>query len=375
MKVNKLPVVVDGQSFALSGVDESIDLVLYFGGPSAIKDSENFQKLRESYPKAVVSRCSGGGVINYDVFSETDLTGIAIDFDSTSVRFSGHTIADESESGRIADSVYEQLKASDLRGILVLADGLNFNGTLFTRTLREKCGKNVPIIGGMASDGAAFKETWVCANDIPGTKRVACIGFYGTNTRILTGSDGGWSKFGPDRTITRAEGNVLYEMDGEPALALYKRYLGYEAKNLPASGLLFPLSIYQEDAPNHALTRTIIGIDEEKQSLIFAGDIPQGWKTRLMTSSNDELCEGAENAAKATRYNHEAGFAVGVSCIGRRLFMDDSVESEIAAVNSVFGGKLPFIGFYSNGEICPHGDSGFSDLHNQTMTLSVFQEG
>ena len=109
---------------------------------------------------------------------------------------------------------------------------------------------------------------------------------------VGSGCDGGWSDFGPERRITRSEGNVLFELDGKPALDLYKTYLGERADGLPGSALLFPLSVRRGGA-GETLVRTILGMDEAAQSLTFAGDMPQGGVARLMRANNDHLIGSA----------------------------------------------------------------------------------
>ncbi len=93
--------------------------------------------------------------------------------------------------------------------------------------------------------------------------------------RIGYGSQGGWDPFGPERLITKSKGNILYELDGKSALELYKLYLGEQAAGLPATGLLFPLSLRTKDSQT-SVVRTILSVNEEDQSMTFAGDVPEG---------------------------------------------------------------------------------------------------
>ncbi len=69
---------------------------------------------------------------------------------------------------------------------------------------------------------------------------IAAVGLYGKKLSVGYASLGGWDSFGPERLITKSEGNVLYELDGKSALELYKKYLGEHAGGFPATGLLFP---------------------------------------------------------------------------------------------------------------------------------------
>jgi len=188
------------------------------------------------------------------------------------------------------------------------------------------------------------------------------------------GSRGGWDPFGPERVVTRSRGNVLYEVDGRSALALYKTYLGTHARDLPASGLLFPLSLRTRGGSG--VVRTILAVDEAAQSMTFAGDVPEGAYVRLMKANFDRLIDGAVSAA---RTSYEAigsvvpDLAILISCVGRKLVLKQRVEEEVEGVRDIMG-AAPLTGFYSYGEISPFTPSARCELHNQTMTITTLSE-
>ena len=206
--------------------------------------------------------------------------------------------------------------------------------------------------------------------------RVAAVGFYGERLKVGHGSLGGWDPFGPERLITRSAGNVLYELDGQPALKLYKRYLGAHAAGLPGAALLFPLALRAQEGGS-GLVRTILGVDEGKGSMTFAGDMPEGAHARLMKANFDRLIDGAAGAAKAGLAQlgaFPAELAILVSCVGRKLVLGQRIEEEVEAVRDVLGAQATLTGFYSYGELCPRGAVPTCELHNQTMTLTAFAE-
>jgi hypothetical protein len=273
------------------------------------------------------------------------------------------------------------LTAPGLVGIFVLSDGLNVNGSELVAGIAKTVGERVSITGGLAGDGSEFRETLVGADCVPRKHMVAAIGFYGPAIRIGHGSAGGWDEFGPRRQITRSIGNVLFELDREPALDLYERYLGDEdAKGLPGSALLFPLRIFDSQRPDHDIVRTILGVDREARSMTFAGDVPEGWTAQLMRGNFDRLAAGAANAARqavdgAGVTNQDGDqVAILVSCIGRRLLMGQHTLDELEAAGAEIGSHVPRLGFYSYGEISPHRVSGVCQLHNQTMTITTLAE-
>ena len=170
----------------------------------------------------------------------------------------------------------------------------------------------------------------------------------------------------------KSEEKELFELDNEPALKLYKNYLGSYASKLPSSGLLFPLSIRDGLDETERQVRTIVGIDEEKQSLTFVGHIPIGSYARLMKSNNHQLIEGASNAAKNSIIdNTSPSLAIVFSCVGRKLILKQRVEEEIEALIDVYGANTTLSGFYSYGEIAPHNNTTRAALHNQTICITI----
>ncbi len=242
------------------------------------------------------------------------------------------------------------------------------------RGLSDEIG-DVPVSGGLAGDGDRFARTWVLAPDAPAASHVAGVGFYGERVRVSHASRGGWDIFGPERRITRSVGNVVHELDGRPALDLYKQYLGDRAIGLPATALLFPLAV-RASTRDEPIVRTIVSVNDRDNTLTFAGDVPQGIALAQLVRANlDRLIDGAGSAAKLTSRDAPPGqesLAIAVSCVGRRLVLGQRAEEEVeAAANVLAGAKL--VGFYSYGEISPLA-SGRSELHNQTMTLTRIWE-
>lgn len=321
--------------------------------------------------------CSTGGeIIGRDV--QVDAAAAAlVRFDKSRIATATANCAAPEQSFAAGEALARELAAgADLRGVIVLADGLHVNGAALVEGLRSVLGGAVVIVGGLAGDGADFKETLVGLHGVTASQSLAAIGLYGEDLSLGSSSFGGWDAFGPVRRITKASGTVLYELDGQPALALYKRYLGEEAANLPASALLFPLAIRRDGEDAETLTRTIVGVDEDTQSLTFAGEMPQGWSAQLMRGTVDRIVSGAAEAAQAAGIasaEPDGSLGILVSCIGRRLMLGQRVHEEVEAVADEWPG-VPVVGFYSYGEIGPHGVTGRCTLHNQTMTALLMTE-
>ena len=356
------------------------DLVLYFGTRDALANGARYEELRNLYPGAHLMGCSTGGQIRNDDVNDEEIAAVALQFDATQLRVVGVPVAAAADSRACGRAIGEMLKADDLAGIFVLSDGLNVNGSELVAGITKAVGRTVSLTGGLAGDGANFGQTLVGADSAPLPNMVAAVGFYGNSIRIGHGSAGGWDVFGPRRRITRSVGNVLYELDDEPALDLYERYLGEEeAKALPGSALLFPLQIYDPAQPDHKVVRTILSVDRAARTMTFAGDVPERWTAQLMRGNFDRLAAGAADAARQAYSGIGEGtggdsVALLVSCIGRRLLMGQRTLDEVEAAGAELGPKTARIGFYSYGEISPHADSGMCELHNQTMTVTTLAE-
>jgi hypothetical protein len=355
------------------------NLILYFGSRPVITSEAPFMQLKKAFSGATIVGCSTGGQIRDDEVVDDDIEVVAIWFDATTTRLAKQVVTSAADSRQCGRLLGEDLHSSDLSGIFILADGLNVNGSDLIAGITSVVGSKVALSGGLAGDGSDFSETLVGADCPPKSNLVAAIGFYGDAIQFGHGSAGGWDVFGPWRSVTRSRNNVLFQLDGEPALGLYERYLGEEAAGLPGTALRFPLQIRDPNNPDHMVIRTILAIDRDMQSLTFAGDVPQGWQARLMRGVFDRLVVGAEDAARQARRNttenteHEC-LALLVSCIGRRILMGQRTSNEIEAASAELGCRFKTFGFYSYGEISPHPVSNICELHNQTMTVTTITE-
>jgi hypothetical protein len=359
-------------------------LVLVFGTAAVLHDAERIESIRTMYPSAHMLGCSTAGEICGAAVSDDSMVVTAVHFEHTEIRSAEVSLSDYADSiqagedlaQRLPQSVGEKGHEQALAHVLVLSDGLRVNGSDLVRGLSKSLPAGVAVTGGLAGDGARFSETLVFKDSAPVTGAIAAVGLYGSRVKVGFGSLAGWDPFGPEREVTRAKGNVLFELDGRPALALYKQYLGEHAQGLPSTGLLFPLSmrIASGAAP---LVRTILAVDEQQQSLTFAGDIPEGAHVRLSKANFDRLIDGAIGAAEASLGKEGSAapaLAILISCVGRKLVMKQRIEEEVEGVRDVLGGEAVLTGFYSYGEIAPFVAGERSELHNQTMTITTLAE-
>ena len=349
------------------------NLVLLFGARKALSGS-TLAKLAEIYPDAQILGCSTAGHIDDVHVMDDGIVATAVHFDSTRLRVGRVDLSQTQNSRDAGRRLGASLLGEDLRHVFVLSEGLLVNGSELVRGMAEVLPAEVAVTGGLSGDGARFEGTRVCVGTGAAGGIIAALGLYGQRLRVGYASVGGWDPFGPERLVTRAQGNILYELDDRSALALYKTYLGKHAAGLPASGMLFPLAIRGANG-DPPVVRTVLRIDEHNQSMTFAGDIPEGGYVRLMRANFERLIEGASEAALAAGgATFAADMALLVSCVGRKQVLQQRVEEEIESVRQVLGERVALAGFYSYGEIAPFAASARCELHNQTMTITTLAE-
>jgi hypothetical protein len=351
------------------------DVAFVFGSGAALREGASMRALREALGDVPLIGCSTAGEICGTTVRDGSLSVTAVGFEHTRVRTARRKVGRRSRSREAAREIAREIDGDDLVSVFVLSDGLCVHGPDLVAGLTEALRPGVVVTGGLAADGSEFHETFVLSNQGVERDAVVAVGFYGKRLKVGHGSLGGWDPFGPYRRVTRAEGNILYELDGKSALALYKRYLGEHAAGLPAAGLFFPLSVSRtRDEP--AVVRTVISTDDVAETMTFAGDIPEGGYAQLMRANVDRLVDGAHGAALATQAGGAERPTLGllISCSGRRLVLRQRVEEEVEAVREVLGPAAALAGFYSYGEIAPSTRGGACELHNQTMTLVTLTE-
>jgi len=348
-------------------------LVLVFGLRLSLAQPSALSALRSRFPFARLVLASTAGNLADTQIEDDGLVCTALHFDHARQQTASARLTAGSDLNALCRGLVAELEGNGLRHVLVFSDGSLVNGTVLSEAFNACLPEGVTLSGGLAGDGTDFAQTIVGLDEAPASGVIVAVGLYGESLRIGFGSAGGWSSFGPGRTVTVAHGNVLHRLDDRPALEIYKTYLGSEAAALPAAALRFPLCVQPLGEPN-AIVRTILSIDEAAGTMTFAGDIPVGSSVRLMRASHEDLIVGAEQAAQHAAQAQEAALVLCVSCVGRRIVLGHRTEEELEGVRAAFGPAPVLTGFYSYGELAPSGHAGTCQLHNQTMTITSIAE-
>ena len=358
-----------------ANIEITPQLVLCFAAKSILENEPIYETLKAEFPAAQIAFCSTAGEIANNAVSDNSLKVVALEFEKTGLQSAAINIRDYASSYEAGLALVKKLPIEDLSYMLVLSDGHVVNGSELVKGLNESAPENVLVTGGLAGDSDNFNSTLVGLNQAPSKGEIIAIGLYGKNIKVSHGTRGGWDSFGIEKVVTKAIGNKLFDLDDRNALDLYKKYLGPEANRLPASALLYPLSVLMP-GNTEPIVRTILSINDEENSLIFAGDIPENSRIRFMKANLDKIITAAGDAAQDSLLDehHKPDFSLLVSCVGRKLILGPRTDEEIEAVQEVFGNETTLAGFYSYGEISPFVKKGDSQLHNQTMTITSFYE-
>ncbi|KGO79174.1 histidine kinase [Flavobacterium beibuense F44-8] len=351
-------------------------LVLVFGNRYLLENDEVIEDIRAEFPyEHLVFGSTSGEIAGTNVLDKS-VTVTAIEFEKSSFVIKRANILDyNKDAAELGKILYDEMPKDNLKHLFVLSEGSFVNGSSLIAGLEDDLYKNVCITGGMCGDDARFEKTLASYKQNPKEGEVILMGFYGDTLDISFASVGGWQPFGPERLITKSNGNVLYEIDGQPALDLYKKYLGDKAVQLPQASLLYPLNV-TIPGKEKPVVRTILNIDNDKQSMILAGDAPEKSHVQLMMATVDAIAEGASKAALYAMHNRKSmpQLALLISCVGRKLVMNQRVEEEIEQVKEMVGDNTTITGFYSYGEMAPFVNTTSCELHNQTMTLTLISE-
>lgn len=351
-------------------------LVLVFGNRLAIENKNIYAEIRTLFPDGEIIFGSACAEISSDTVNENSITITAIQFEKSNfIVKTSNVLNKDLDSYKTGNELINQFPKEGLKYVFVVSEGSFINGSQLTRGMSASTDDNIVITGGLCGDDTRFEKTIAGYNENPKPGEIVAVGFYGETLDISFSIHGGWTPFGPERIVTKSEGNTLYELDGKPALDLYKSYLGDKAKDLPSAALLYPLNVTSENE-KQSIVRSILNIDEENNAVILAGDITKNSKVQLMMTNVDNIANASERAARQALELRETKpeLAMLVSCIGRKLVLDQRVEEEIEEVIEVLGNDITISGFYSYGEIAPFHGEVTCQLHNQTMTITLMSE-
>lgn len=279
------------------------------------------------------------------------------------------TAAAPPSAGEVA-AVARRLAAAD--GALLIADGIRFPAERFLGDLRASLNGSAPqAAGGLASQGEPLAR--MGARVFAGTEifPAACLAVLFQGVRLRIEVMRGWTPASPVYTVTRAEGRILREIDGEPAAAWFRRLFTVDGEIAPLAACnRFPL-ILDGPADRQGIYRSFRSFDEPSGAVTLWGEVRTGDRIRLGMGDDHSLVSTAADLAGHSA-GHAAEAAVLWSCVGREQVLGGRPGDEVAAIHRRLG-EVPLSGFFSFGEIGPaaHGSLAF---YNHTAILVLLSE-
>ena len=178
--------------------DSPQTLVMTFGATSFFDAPQPIHELVGKFPQSKIIGCSTAGEILGMTVSDDSLIGAVLQFDKTSLQTASAPIYSEKESFGAGEKIARELNRNDLRGVVVLSNGLNVNGSQLVAGINSVLPSSVTVTGGLAGDGDRFTRTWILRDNALERDFVSAVGFYGEHINIRHGSKGGWDIFGPN---------------------------------------------------------------------------------------------------------------------------------------------------------------------------------
>ncbi len=320
--------------------------------------------------------CTTDGEISSNGFSTGSavLGGVASD----QIHFEVVDVPSISRDGERAGKHLATALPDSVRCIQLFSDGITGNGSAILRGMASVFDRDIPVSGGTSGDAGQFLKTWQFHRGRVLSDAAVAIGFLG-DFKLGTGVRSGWSPIGLPKKVTRASGNILYELNGESALHVYERFLGKHAEKLPAVGVEYPLGLIGQfdglDGNDHLLLRATMSVNREEGSIRFAGEVPEGAMVYLTCGDKTSILDATEEAARMAIEDlgetTKPSLVFFYSCMARKTLLGLRIKEEIDRVRSQIDPSVPMIGFYTYGEYCRVGCNGPSLLHNETATLSV----
>ncbi len=252
--------------------------------------------------------------------------------------------------------------------ILVMATGLTTDGEQIVRGLQSEVGAGTPIFGGLAGDDLRFTQTFVFTGRKITSQGGIVLAFDGDRVALDGIASSGWVAVGAEKTVTKAEGNVVHTIDGVPALDLYKDYLGLELDSdirIPE----YPLQIQRE---GYSVLRAALTSVPDTRSLVYAGTVPEGAKVRFSCSPGSTITEQTLGEFRTLHGRvPDAEALILFSCKARHMALGPLAEDEVVPMQQLW--NRPMIGFFTYGEIGRNAE-GATDFHNETCVLVTLKE-
>jgi hypothetical protein len=340
--------------------------------------------IREATDGAPLCGCSGEGIIAGGEADESNFAMGVMVINSDQLRFS-HGIAtglgeDSAQAGRAVAQTIQSQVSSDTRALFLFPDGVTVN---FDRLLAGLEGglnldRPLPLVGGTAGDNWAFERTYQYCNNHVISDGVAWALLSG-ETQIAWAVSHGCVPVGVEYQVTRSQGNVIYEIDDKPVLEILKDYVTDEeiedwAKIVMTFSFGLKAPGYMQDYDEYIIRGMVGGKDDATGSVTIPTEMPEGTSIWLTRRDYEKLTKGVERAAEAIKAQlgeEPARLVLQFDCAGRgkAILREQQRLQLLKMLRQEIGLDVPWLGFYTYGEIAPVGEH--NHFHNYTVVLTV----
>lgn len=365
--------------------EDSADLALVFSSPLYSK-ADLLEGVRAVVGRTPLLGCTDAGNLTREGPVHKSVAVMLIRAEGLEVRpGAGDKLSqDPEEAGRaMAQQALEgRLGSGSGPGTLLLTfcEGARGNLSAVLRGAQKVVGRDFPIVGAAAGDDHQFSDTTqYCLTYL---LKDSIVGFLlGGSVKFGVGTRHGWAPISRTRTVTRAEGTTLQEIDGRPALQLYKEYLGSVGAELTEHNVarltaVYPLG-FDVEGEEEPLVRFPLHLTTDGH-FELSGEVPQGATVRLMLGSRAGVIHSARKAAEEAKASMGGGVvraAVVFSCFARERVMGREAAKEMHVIRETLGENVPLVGFYSYGELAPPSMQADAQYRNDSVVVLSIGEG
>lgn len=321
--------------------------------------------LRAHYPELPIIGCTTDGEISSFASFQEDSCVLAVFFgDDVDITTGlGKSVSKDALGAARAAAERANRRTGKPQLLLVTPESMTTSAGSLLAALQSEYGEDFPIFGGLAADQWRFQSTYQFHDGECHQDAMPIMVFWG-DVPFSLGVASGWSPMGERRLVTQSQQNVVAQIGDQRATDFYAYYFGDGSDPLGE----YPLAVY-EDETRYTL-RAPLQCDTDAGTITFAGDVATGAQVQLAQATRDSILAAArasvEQALRAYQDCRPA-FAFCISCAARKQLLGTRAVEELELVSKALASKVPIVGFYAYGEICPLELGEPTRFHNETF--------
>ncbi len=331
----------------LDAQETNENATLFFFAFNRLSKKEGYHKrLKSKYPQATIVMFSTAGHFISDKIEDDNELVCVLEFEKSSVKARSYSSEDFESDYQLGSCIGSDLE-SDAKALILITDGGLINGTDLIKGVNTHTNAGLQILGGIAGDGTRFKDTLVGLDEEPRSGQIAAVALFGEELEIVSRQDSGWSSLGLEFLITKSDKNKLIELNNKNAYEILSEFMHSETDESFTHNMLY-YPFFVEDELNEGVIRTPIAVDHVGKTITYAGNMPIGSTVKLMKSRTMQLLDSTFDLANECISESSLNeFIFAISCVGRRVVLQDMANEEFVELNNVFGSNAKYFGFYS----------------------------